>query len=442
MDKMMCQEYLTQGQTLMSQGKYETALSFLAKAEQEDKLNIEVYLTQGVALANLDRLDEAKEVFEKALKVDRKSGIAYFHLGNIEMLQGDRGRGIEMYNAAVANGFDDAQVFFTIGLTYEEDGNDELALRNYNKAIHKDPLRPDARIRKIRIMIRNGRPEETLKAIDELILACPDVFEGYHLRFTLLLEMGKLPEAEKTIDSAIAMFPKDTGFALDKATLMTAKGQYEQALAYLDDIEANMAVDTTVQHNMAMQKARIAANQADMDRTIQYLECAKQVSMAVDPTNVDREAEYLLMNCYISSEQFDKALDCTRALKNKDNPDHFALSAYYYEPFILMRQGKEAEAKPLYQQAISDLRAISLQNPGYIDSYVFRILCLKDLKQYDKAIELADYLVAIQEELAEAHMIRAIVLKEMGREAEAQEEKERAKSLGGMMSEALESLQM
>ena len=39
-------------------------------------------------------------------------------------------------------------------------------------------------------------------------------------------------------------------------------------------------------------------------------------------------------------------------------------------------------------------------------------------------------------------MIRAIVLKEMGREAEAQEEKERAKSLGGMMSEALESLQM
>ena len=107
-----------------------------------------------------------------------------------------------------------------------------------------------------------------------------------------------------------------------------------------------------------------------------------------------------------------------------------------------MRQGKEAEAKPLYQQAISDLRAISLQNPGYIDSYVFRILCLKDLKQYDKAIELADYLVAIQEELAEAHMIRAIVLKEMGREAEAQEEKERAKSLGGMMSEALESLQM
>ena len=195
MDKMMCQEYLTQGQTLMSQGKYETALSFLAKAEQEDKLNIEVYLTQGVALANLDRLDEAKEVFEKALKVDRKSGIAYFHLGNIEMLQGDRGRGIEMYNAAVANGFDDAQVFFTIGLTYEEDGNDELALRNYNKAIHKDPLRPDARIRKIRIMIRNGRPEETLKAIDELILACPDVFEGYHLRFTLLLEIGNLPEA-------------------------------------------------------------------------------------------------------------------------------------------------------------------------------------------------------------------------------------------------------
>lgn len=80
----------------------------------------------------------------------------YFHLGNIEMLLGNKAKGIELYNNAIANGFDDAQVYFSLGLMHEEEGNDDLAVRNYSKAILKDPNRADIRIRKIRLFIKTN----------------------------------------------------------------------------------------------------------------------------------------------------------------------------------------------------------------------------------------------------------------------------------------------
>ena len=76
MDKLQAQEYLTQGSVLAGQGNHEAALSYYEKAEKEDPMNIEVYLSKGIAYANMDDLDEAKRQFEKALKVNRKSGLA------------------------------------------------------------------------------------------------------------------------------------------------------------------------------------------------------------------------------------------------------------------------------------------------------------------------------------------------------------------------------
>ncbi len=431
MDAHEAEEYLQQGRTLIGQENYGAAIEFLSKAEKADKMNIEVYLSKGLAYANMNEMELAKAEYEKALKLNRNSGIAYFHLGNIAMLQNERNEGVEYYNKAVANGFDDAQVFFTLGLMYEEDGNSEMAVRNYTKAIHKDPLRPDARVRKIRLMINNGRPEETLDAIDELILACPDIFEGYHLRFLLLLELGKLEEAEETIDGAMEMFPKDVGFAMDKAALFTARKQYDKALNYLDEIAATMEIDADAQRNIAMEKAKIAAATEDMDKTIESLEQACSIWKTVKPKEIDQEATYLLMNCYLSEEAFEKSIECAKLLKEENIALQFRTPAYYYEPFAMNKQGNYEAAVPVYEAAVDKLRSMTLRDPGNLDGFVFRILCLRDLKQYEKALELADYLVAVQENLAEVHNIRAIVLKDMGRESEAKEEAARADSLGG-----------
>ncbi len=102
MDNLQVQEYLTQGAVLAGQGKHGEALAYYDKAERENPMNIDVYLSKGIAYAILNKLNEAKEQFEKALKVNRTSGLAYFHFGSIALLQGDTALGFENYNKAIA----------------------------------------------------------------------------------------------------------------------------------------------------------------------------------------------------------------------------------------------------------------------------------------------------------------------------------------------------
>ena len=429
------QEYMIQAKALIGSEKYEGAISYLEKAESINKMDMDIYLYKGISYANLEKYTEAKVEFEKALKINKKEGVVYFHLGNIEMLIGEKAKGIELYNNAIAYGFDDSQVYFSLGLMHEEENNDELALRNYSKAIMKDPNRADIRIRKIRLFIKNQQYQEALQSLDELLLSNPDVFEGYHLKFLVLVQLEKLDEAEEVIDNAISLFPKDIGFAIDKASLLITKNKYNKAIEYLNNISNEMEVGLEEQHSIEMEKSRAYALMEDMDKTIECLEKAKNISLSYDIPQLDLPALYLLMNCYLNNQNFEKVLECARELKLAKDEEYYSLSAYYYEPLALRLLGKCDESKKLFEEAISYFRSQSLKHPNNMDIYVFRIMALKELGRNEKALELADYLVMVYDSVAESHALRATVLQELGRTEEAKNERAKAVSLGGLMAE-------
>lgn len=428
------QEYMMQAKVLIGQEKHEAAIRYLTRAEKENNMDCDVYITKGIAYANLSRYEEAKKEFEKALKIEKNNGIALFHIGNIEILMGNKAKGIEFYNNAIANGFNDAQVYFSLGLMQEENGSDELAIRNYSKAITKDSARADIRIRKIRLLIKNQLLPEAMQAIDELILSNPDVFEGYHLKFLTLVSLDRLKDAEQVINQAMMLFPKDAAFALDKASLMIARKQYEEALNYLDSIEATMDTDLDIEHTIAMEKARIYAYLHDMNRAIETLKTARKIWQ--DEKKADLEATYLLMNCYLSLENYEKVIEEAATLKEVTGKSYYSLAAYYYEPFAFKQLGQIEKANTLFQESVSFYRAESLKDPGNIDSYAFRVMSLRELGKLEKALELADYLVTVKEDLPETHILRATVLEELGRNEEAKSERTKAENFGGVMSGA------
>ncbi|MCL1853732.1 MAG: tetratricopeptide repeat protein [Peptococcaceae bacterium] len=436
MENTNAQEYLIQAGGLMGLQKYQEALAILEKAETEDRFNMDVYLSKGIAYANLEDFEKARTEFEKALKIDKKEGIVYFHLGNIEMLQGHKAKGFEYYNNAMAYGYDDAQLFFSLGLMHEEDGEDDLALRNYTKAILKDPRRADIRINKARLLIKNNHYPEALQTLDELRLSNPDVFEAYHLKFFVLLELNKLEEAEQVIREAISLFPQDTGFALDKASLLIAKQEYDKALAYISGIEHTMEVDPEVLHSIEMTKARVYVSMQDVNKTIDALEKAKGIYASMEPAVFDDEAAYLLMNCYVSAENYEKVIECAQDLKKAESEEeaYYALAAYYYEPLALKHLGRREESQKLFKESVSHYRSLSLADPGNIDTYTFRIMSLRELGDYAKALELADYLIMVKEDVSEFHILRAAVLTDLGRDDEAKEENNIAQSLGGILT--------
>lgn len=420
MDKLQAQEYLTQGMTLSGQGKYEEALAYYEKAEREDQMNIEVYLSKGITYANLDRLDDAKAQFGKALKINRTSGLAYFHLGSIALLQGDVAAGFENYNKAVANGYDDAQLYYSMGLLYEEKGESDMAVRNYSKAISRDPQRPDIRIRKARLLLEGNHIPEALQTLDETILTNPDVFEGYHIKFNVLLQMKQYAQAEELLKSALKLFPADPGFLIDRVMLLVAQKKPEEAMTELDALEHMEDTDDALLRRVYMERAQIYAGQDNVDKAV--AELLRAQALAEKAGEFDTEVSFLLACCYVGGEQYEKLLAEARALLEKGADGYNKETARYYEPLALKMLGKMDEAKPKYQEAISEYRRQSLNAPGNLDAYLLRTMCLRDLEEYEKALELIDYVVTLQPDRAEPRLLRVTLLEALGQEEDAKNE--------------------
>ena len=427
MDELAVKEYLAQGAMLAGAGKHEEAIAFFDKAEREKPMEIEAYISKGIAYANLEDYEEAKSQFEKALKVNRMSGVAYYHLGNISVMQGDAALGFEHYNRAVANGYDDAQLFYSLGLLHEENGELDLAMRQYSKAISKDAMRPDIRIRKAYLLKETGRILEALRALDETIVTNPDIFEGYHLKFMILVEMQQFDLAEELLDRAEALFPKDPGLTLNRATLHIEMQEFDEALALLETLENAEGTDDPMRRRILLDRAQIYAAKGNVMSAISELEKARALSDKYE--GFDTEVMYLLCNSYLATEDYSKVLDYARQMLENAEDGYQKESARYYVPFSLKMQGRMDEALPLYLEAINEYRNQSLSSPGNLDACLFRVMCLRDIDQAEKALELIDYVITLQPEMGETRLLRAAILETLGRACEAEEEAKKANTL-------------
>lgn len=428
MDKIDAIEYLNQSKYFFGIENYEEALNYVNKGLDVDKMNIELHLFKGIILASKDDYDEAIKSFNNALKVNKECGEAYFHLGNIYIMKNERATGVENYNKAISCGYDDAQLYYNLGLMYEEEGKDDLAIRNYSKVILKDPLRADARVRKASIYISNNKFPEALETLNELILSDPDLYDGYHLKALLLAEMGKLDEAIAVLDDAVQLFPKDPAFPLDKINLFVLKGENDKARQEIEKIEQSYVLSNSQNRKLELEKSRLFALESNIDSVVLSLIKAREYTVKDDPEDFDTEATFLLVNCYLEKKDFVKAAEHSKELIDY-NDLSYAIPAYYTFPYAVAQQGKVDEAKELYKDSISKLRAITLRNPDILDGYFFRALCLKEVGETEKALELCEYLIKIDDQSRTFHSLKAEVLMAMGLEAEAKAEKELSETL-------------
>lgn len=421
-------EYLNQARVFVGTEQYDDALVYIDKAIAADRMNKELYVEKGIIYANMDRYDDAIEEMKKALKIDKSYGEAYFHIGNLLIMEGDGAGGIENYNKAIAYGYDDAQIFFNLGLMYEEDNKDELALRNYAKAINKDPMRADARIRKANIYIANGKKQEALETVNELILSDPDLYDGYHLKAILLADMGDMDKAMEVLDEGVQLFPKDPSFLIDKVNIYVMRGETEKARELVQTIESEYEMEVDQKRHLELEKARLFALQTDIDSVITSLLKAKAYSKELDDNDVDSEATFLLVSCYLEKKDYKTVIAYSQELI--DNGDlAYAIPSYYTLPHAYKELGDEEKAKALFKESISKLRAITLDNPEILDGYLFRAMCLKEMGAYEKALELSDYLLKVDDKSKSFHSLKAEVLYAMGNEEEALKEKSISESL-------------
>lgn len=404
-------EYQLQGASMMGVGDYVKAKEYFLKALEEEK-TAELYMDLGNATASLEEYEEAIEAFQKALMLEPDNNEVLFDIGSVYLLQGDIKRTMEYYNKAEEKGFKRVILYTNFAKIYKVLGDMQMVIRNYTKAIEANPLRGDLYVEKIKAFMDMKRYQDALNTLDDLKKVLPEAFEAYDLAAKIYTELGNTKMAETILEEGLARFPEDIPLRLSKVQLYIAIGDAKKAEDTLKEIKAN-PIATQYKRNIQMQEVAVASMQQKAEETIQLLE---GVIEEEPEDKCDVEARYLMMMTAMVKKDYQKALDMAEVLAEQKEQNIFTVGSMYYKGELLQKLEREDEALVQYKKASKQLLEMCLNKRASYECYLFRSLCHKALKEYDKAIELAEFVSHLQPTRADGNMLLAEIYRDMGDE--------------------------
>ena len=410
-----------QGVALFRAGNVEAALEKYQQAMDIEPMLADSYRNMGDLYLATEKYQDAKNYYKKALLIE-KNGEIYFQYGNACFLNDEPHEGLEYYNLALSAGFDSDEMFFFMGMAYEHMNDDAMALRYIQKAIAKNPSRPDYKVKKISVLLRMNMMEEAKEAVEELLRNDPELYDGYHMKTAILLEEKKYPEAILCAKEAAERFPDDADLMYDYANATALSGAYEQALQIISNAK-QMKYFEDAKARFCFLEAEICAELGNMDRAIE--KCDECISLETGQ-DFFSDARFMRINLALTKNDFESALQHAEQFIEKGARDSYYYAALYFRPFCLSKLGKEEAAEKYYKEAISLYRMATLQKPEAFDAYLYRTMCLKEIRQYEEALKLLEFIENMSDQIAEVHTIRADVYKLTGKEGLAKEELEKA----------------
>lgn len=419
--RLEAQDLNQQGAMLLKSGNLEAARAKFDRAIEVDPMLMDSYKNYGDLYMSLQEYQNAKNSYKKAMLIE-KSGLLHFLYGNACFMNDELHEGMESYNLAISEGFDSDEMMFFMGMAYEHMHDDNMALRYFQKAYVKNPSRPDYLVKKISALVRLGNYDSANESTDELLANAPEMFDGYHIKTQLLLHQEDYETAITFSKAASDKFPEDADLLYDYAKALSLSKRLDEAIKVIDAAKA-MKYFADAERSFVLLEGQIYAELNNFDKAI---ECCNQCISLEGNEGFDGEARFMLMNLYLAEPNFEKALAQATEIVKNDAEDPYYYAALYYKPFCTRQLGNEEEARGLYKEANSIYRLTTLQNPGAIDVYLYRAMCLKDLEEYDKALEMLDFIAGLTDQIAEVHTIRADIYRIQGRKALSDEEMQKA----------------
>lgn len=429
---MEAQDLNQQGIVLFKTGNIEAAVEKYNKAINADPMLMDSYKNLGDLNLKIGRYGEAKNYYKKALLIE-KAGIVYFQYGNACFMNDEPHEGLEYYNLALSNGYDSDEMFFFMAMAYEHMNDDKMALRYVQKALSKNPSRPDYKVKKISILLRLNMIEEAKNSVEELILNDPELYDGYHMKTAILLEEKQYEEACAFSKLASEKFPEDTELLYDYANAVALLGKYDEAIKILDTAK-KMKYFEESKAKFLLLEAEINAEKGDIEQAV--VKCRECIELEQE-NEIYTEARFMLINLLLAKTSFEEALEQANTIIENNERNSYYFAALYFRPFCLKKLEKKDEAEMYYREAISLYKLATLQNPEAFDAYLYRIMCLRDTQMYDEALDLLEFLENLSSEIAEIYTIRADIYKLTGKEALMKEALEKAYELKPELKEAL-----
>ena len=402
------QELIEQGKVLYSLDKYEQAITYFQKALKLDQYCEAIYENMSMCYIMMDQYDCARQILNKYLLLNKKSGAAHFHLGNIALLENKVAEARAYYSKAELLGFTNPAMFVNLASFYEETNEIEKALEQYNKILRGNPYDYAVMERKTQLLFRVRRFSEALQSAKAMVQTDIDAFEGHNLVYTSLIMLNRYDEAGAYLEELTLRFPGNRAVLFDQARLYDLKGEPDKALDVLEKNFTNIQEDS----RLALLKLGLFLQKRQTDEAMNLIEHSSALQ---------KEATALTMmySMYFAKGNYSKAIEyCNRIQAlGEENSQYYA--TWYFKPLAQKRMGKEEQAKKDFTEASMRLREVTLKLLTKVDLNMYRALCEYQLGNFKEAQKLIEYLLAVKDDVAAFHLVAAAVYKALNQPEEA-----------------------
>ncbi len=413
--------YFELGKLYLIRGRIEEALEVLEKAREKEPDNIYILFELGKVYRTFNYFEKAVEVFEAIKeKVDAKLlPDVLKHLGQLYVLLGRKEEAFLIYEQLQQLLPNDPVINFEIGKIYEQEGQLDLALQYYQKAVEKQE-KPEWLFALGRVYKKQGQLDKALIYLDKVVKIDENFLDVKYLLADIYLEKGDLDNAAKLYEEIISQ-SKDYEALLKLAQIKEQIGDEVEAISYYEE-----AFSMNPDMKIILKLKTFYENIQDWQKLLDILNKAV-LSMKNNPI-----LYYERGKIYKQLGEIDKALaDFKKALQL--NPEY--VDVLYELGTLSIEQGQIRQATSYVEKILSIF-------PRSIKA---RMLRVKILKLQGKNLEVLEELrecVKIDPTFYEARVMLGEVLENSGLIAEALEHYEKAYEIKPDSSIALKIAQL
>lgn len=404
------QDKIKQGDELMAVGNYEAARAVFEGVLAVDKGNFDAHYDLGNACVNLGSFNEGIESFRRALLVRPDSGEARYSLACALFLSDRYAEAVREFNRCEERGFTPVEMYQILETIFVSSDDPVQAIRCANKAIALEPLNPRHYVDKAQLYVLRGQLDEAVGCLREVEGLLPDAAEPYIVESQILLRSGDRDAAIAALDRALARFPEDATLLLAKGRTLNVSERYAEAKGVLDQARVHAGGNETLLASIDFQEGLASAGLGDLDSSIAALERA----VAVDPS-ADEVMLTLITECAAARRFEDCERFCDQVISGGlDVDEHTTAAAVYWKAATMKELGRTDEALAAFREAAGTLRRITIEHPGLVEGYAYRLMCHKELGEHDKALELADHIIQLDPDNPAGYAFKAEALSASG----------------------------
>lgn len=341
-------EQVKQAQALYDERKYDESIAKSTELLQKQSNNADLLLNRGICYYSTEKYQAALEDLLRARTLKPEEPITNYNLALVYNALEDYDKAIDAinlylkttndadgiitrarsyrwssefqkalddYTAAIKLKPDTIDAYLERSACYRQLKSPDKALEDCNKAIAIDPKSADAYYYRGSAYFDTKRYETAVEDYTRAILYKPDYADAYRDRAVLYEQLDQLQQALEDMNKALAITPDSADYRLIRGNLYFELGQYKEALS---DYDKCLKLDPK-NGDALLSRATMLGETGELERAIAELDKVLIVSPKNENATTNSAIVYLMLN------KPDKAL----ASANKGMTINPNLSSYY-----------------------------------------------------------------------------------------------------------------